>query len=101
MTAFLARGVAIDAIFARSDVIALAAMRALAEAGRSVPGDVAVVGFDDSVPGRLATPPLTSVRKDLEVGARTMVDLLFRRMAGEDATGVLAPVRLVVRESSV
>jgi len=41
------------------------------------------------------------VRKDLEVGARTMVDLLFRRMAGEDATGVLAPVRLVVRESSV
>lgn len=101
MAAFLAQGVAFDAIFARTDVIALAAMRALAEAGRSVPGDVAVVGFDDSVAAQHAVPSLTSVRKDLEVGARAMVDLLFRRMAGEDATGVLAPVRLVVRESSL
>lgn len=97
----LARGVAFDAVFARSDVIALAAMRVLAEAGRRVPGDVAVVGFDDTVAAQHAVPSLTSVRKDLEVGARTMVDLLFRRMAGEDATGALAPVRLVVRDSSV
>lgn len=100
MAAFLAQGVAFDAVFARSDVIALAAMRALAAAGRSVPGEVAVVGFDDSVAAQHATPSLSSVRKDLEVGARAMVDLLFRRMAGEDVTGVLAPVRLVARESS-
>ncbi|NQE65059.1 Transcriptional regulator, LacI family [Caulobacter sp. RHG1] len=100
MAAFLARDIAFDAVFARSDLIALAAVRALAEAGRSVPGDVAVVGFDDSVLARHGVLPLTSVRKDLEVGARTMIDLLFRRMAGEDAPGACAPVQLVVRESS-
>ena len=101
MAAFLTRGVVFDAVFARSDLIALAAVRALVEAGRSVPGDVAVVGFDDSVLARHGLLPLTSVRKDLEVGARTMIDLLFRRMAGEDAPGARAPVQLVVRDSSV
>jgi DNA-binding LacI/PurR family transcriptional regulator len=101
MAAFLARDIAFDAVFARSDLIALAAVRALTEAGRSVPRDVAVVGFDDSVLARHGLLPLTSVRKDLEVGARTMIDLLFRRMAGEDAPGARAPVELVVRDSSV
>jgi DNA-binding LacI/PurR family transcriptional regulator len=46
-----------------------------------VPGDVAVVGFDDIVLARHSAPPLTTIRQDLEFGARAMVDLLFRRMA--------------------
>jgi len=101
MTAFLARGVAFDAAFAFSDVVALAAVSALTEAGRSVPRDVAVVGFDDIALARYGNPPLTTVRQDLASGARSMVDLLFRRMAGEDAPGILSPVELVVRGSSV
>lgn len=96
----LTRGVAVDAVFAFSDVIALAAIGALTEAGQAVPNDVAVVGFDDIVLARHSAPPLTTVRQDLAFGARAMVDLLFRRMVGEDAQSVLAPVELVVRGSS-
>lgn len=98
---FLAKGLAFDAAFAFSDVIALAVIGALTEAGRTVPGDVAVVGFDDIVLARHSAPPLTTVRQDLAFGARAMVDLLFRRMAGEDAPSTLVPVELVVRASSV
>ncbi len=101
VSAFLATGVAFDGVFAFSDVIALAAVGALHAAGKTVPGDVAVVGFDDIVLARHSNPPLTTIRQDLAFGARAMVDLLFRRMAGEDAAGVLAPVELVVRGSSV
>lgn len=101
VAAFLAKGAAFDAVFAFSDVVALAAISALAEAGRSVPGDVAVVGFDDIALARHSHPPLTTIRQDLESGARSMIDRLFRRMAGEDAPGMVAPVKLVVRGSSV
>ncbi|PIB90479.1 LacI family transcriptional regulator [Caulobacter sp. FWC2] len=101
IAAFLATDVAFDAVFAFSDVIALAAIGALTEAGKSVPGDVAVVGFDDIVLARHSNPPLTTIRQDLASGARSMVDLLFRRMAGEDAPATFAPVELVVRGSSV
>jgi len=98
--AFLDSGVPFDGIFAFSDVIALAAVRVLAQAGRRVPADVAVVGFDDILLAQHSAPPLTTVRQDLAVGARAMVDLLFRRMAGEDAPSTLSPVKLVVRESA-
>lgn len=97
---FLDSGAPFDAIFASSDVIALAALRVLAQAGRRVPADVAVVGFDDIVLAQHSAPPLTTVRQDLAVGARAMVDLLFRRMAGQDAPSTLSPVKLVVRESA-
>lgn len=100
-SAFLASGVPFDSIFAFSDVVALAAIGELHAAGRTVPGDVAVVGFDDIVLARHSNPPLTTVRQDLAFGARAMVDLLFRRMAGEDAPSALAPIELVVRGSSV
>lgn len=98
---FLATGVPFDAAFAFSDVVALSALGALTAAGKAVPGDVAVVGFDDIALAEHSTPPLTTVRQDLAFGARAMVDLLLRRMAGEDAPSTLAPVELIVRGSSV
>ncbi|WP_354068346.1 LacI family DNA-binding transcriptional regulator [Caulobacter sp. 1776] len=98
---FLAKDVPFDAAFAFSDIIALAGIGALTEAGKTVPGDVAVVGFDDIVLARHSNPPLTTIRQDLAFGARAMVDLLFRRMAGEDVASTLAPVELIVRGSSV
>lgn len=97
----VATGVTFDAAFAFSDVIALAAISALTEVGRTVPDDVAVVGFDDIVLARHSNPPLTTIRQDLAYGARAMIDLLFRRMAGEDAPSALCPVELVVRGSSL
>jgi len=98
--ALLALGVEFDAVFAFSDVLALAAVTTLQRAGKRVPADVAVVGFDDIFLAQHSTPPLTTIRQDLEMGARAMVDLLFRRMAGASAPSAISPVRLVVRESA-
>jgi DNA-binding LacI/PurR family transcriptional regulator len=90
---------AYEAIFATSDIIALAAIQALAAAGIDVPGQVSVVGFDDIAIAAQSTPPLTSVQQDLAKGARTIVDLLFKRMAGEDAPSATLLPKLVVRKS--
>lgn len=90
-----------DGVFAASDVIAISAIRAITSAGMRVPQDVAVVGFDDVAFAKHTNPPLTTIRQDLERGARLLVDLTFRRMAGEDTPSVTMPAELVVRESTV
>ena len=89
-----------DGIFAASDVIAMSALRALAEHGRRVPGDVAVIGYDDIATAMHTTPPLTTVRQDVARGATELVDLLFRRMAGDAAASVLMPPELIRRGSA-
>lgn len=87
-------------IFAASDVIAMSALRALAEYGLAVPGDVKVVGYDGLAIGEHTVPRLTSISQDLGLGAATMVDLLLRRIAGEDAGSVVLEPKLIVRMSS-
>ena len=96
----LEAGIAFDAVFAASDVIAIAAIQALAAAGKRVPEDVAVVGYDDVAIAVHANPPLTTVRQDLATGARLLVDLLLRRIGGETAPSATMPTRLIVRQSS-
>lgn len=95
--ALIASGVAFDGVLAASDLIAVTAINALTAAGRSVPGDVSVVGFDDISFARYSAPPLTTVRQDLAKGARTMVDLLFRRISGAQTESVFMTPELVVR----
>lgn len=95
----LASGVVFDAVFAASDVIALGAIRALGAAGLRTPEDVSVVGFDDVAVARHSWPPLTTVRQDLGRGAREMVDLLFRRIEGENTPSVMMRPELVVRQT--
>jgi DNA-binding LacI/PurR family transcriptional regulator len=69
-------------------------------AGRSVPHDVAVGGFDDS-PAALATrPPLTTIRQPFDRISTEMVRLLLARIAGDDPSAVILPTELVRRESS-
>jgi DNA-binding LacI/PurR family transcriptional regulator len=94
----LASKVPFDAVFAASDLIALSAIQAITAAGLTVPGDVAVVGFDDISLAVHSNPALTTVRQDLERGARTMVERLFERLAGDDSPSVTLPAELVVRE---
>lgn len=89
------------AVFAASDVMAIGARRALAAAGLRVPGDVALVGFDDAPMAEYATPPLTTVRQPtLELGHEA-VSLLVGRLEGEalGARQVLLAPELVVRAS--
>lgn len=99
MSNLLASEVPFDAVFAASDLIALSAIQAITAAGLTVPGDVAVVGFDDISLAVHGNPALTTVRQDLERGARTMVDRLFERLAGEDASSVTLAAELIIRES--
>ncbi len=93
-------GIDFQAVVAVSDLLALGAMRTLQARGFQVPGDVAVVGFNDSIEGRLVTPPLTSVALPFyEQGARA-VEMLCAELAGEELPAqVILQSRLVVRQS--
>lgn len=97
---FLAGHPSPDGIVAASDVIAMSAMRALAGHGKRVPQDVGVVGYDDVQIAMHTTPPLTTIRQDVARGAAVMVDLLFRRMEGEDVSSMTMPPELILRGSA-
>ncbi|MET8596668.1 LacI family DNA-binding transcriptional regulator [Streptomyces althioticus] len=81
MEALLERRPDLDAVFAASDVTAAGARQVLREAGRHIPDDVALVGYDDSAIARHMEPPLTSVRQPIEEMGRAMTDLLLREVA--------------------
>jgi DNA-binding LacI/PurR family transcriptional regulator len=89
-----------NGIIAASDVIAMSALRALSERGVSVPGEVHVVGYDDLAFANQTVPPLTTIRQDLSAGAAHLVDLLFRRIGGENTQSVVLEPKLIVRQSS-
>jgi LacI family transcriptional regulator len=91
-----------DAIFCGSDQIARGVAESLREAGRAIPGDVALVGFDNWEPMALgARPPLTSVDMCLEEVGRVAAELLLAAIADEPAHGIrTVPSRLVERQSS-
>ncbi|WP_410780583.1 LacI family DNA-binding transcriptional regulator [Leifsonia sp. SIMBA_070] len=91
----------ITALFSSNDQMALGAMFAARRAGRSVPGDLAVVGFDDIPEAPFLAPPLTTVRQDFAELGRRCVARLIARIEGSalDFDAPVAPV-LVVRESA-
>ena len=97
--ALLATGAPFDAIFAASDLIAMGAIGALRERGRTVPGDVAVIGFDDIAAAAHFIPPLTTVQQDTHRAAEMLVDNLLRMTAGEPVESALIEPKLVVRAS--
>ncbi|WP_158866828.1 LacI family DNA-binding transcriptional regulator [Leifsonia sp. AG29] len=102
MRRLLDGGEPFDAVFCFSDALALGALRALHDAGVSVPGEVAVVGWDDIEDGRFSIPSLTTVSPDKQWLAETALDRVVRRLAGErlDPELLVGPHRLVVRESA-
>jgi DNA-binding LacI/PurR family transcriptional regulator len=95
----LGRGVAFDAIFAATDLLAIGAMRALAENGLDVPGDVSVVGFDDVPLARYVTPALTTVQQNRRLAGEALVQGIVGLIEGEPVeSGLMAP-KLIVRDS--
>ena len=98
--ALLAEGLDADGVVASSDVMAMSAIAALADAGRRVPEDVAVTGFDDVPSAAYTTPSLTTVRQDVARGAEQLVDLLMRQLAGEAVASIRLPTELMVRRSA-
>ncbi|GAA5039889.1 LacI family DNA-binding transcriptional regulator [Streptomyces siamensis] len=100
MYSLLERAPDLDAVFAASDLMALGALEELRRRQRQVPGDVAVVGFEDSL-ARYAHPPLTTVRQPVEELGRTMVRILTEiTQHGAARQQVTLPTELVVRESA-
>jgi len=89
-----------DGIFAATDTIGVACLHQFAQMGIAVPGQVRLVGFDDLPIAAQTNPPLTTVRQDIQAGARAMVDLLLRRIAGQDTESVVMPPQLVIRGTS-
>ncbi|MDO3684698.1 LacI family DNA-binding transcriptional regulator [Micromonospora sp. C28ISP2-4] len=101
MRELLAADPELDAVFAASDLMAHAALRTLREAGRRVPEDVAVVGFDDIETAAYTEPPLTTVRQPIVELGRSMTRQLLRIAAGEEVEQALVlPTELVLRESA-
>lgn len=90
-----------DAVFVASDTMAFGALRALRQAGLSVPQDVAIIGFDDLMPSATSDPPLTTIRQPiLRVGAQvveTLIDILNNGL--DPARRIVMPTELVIRGS--
>jgi DNA-binding LacI/PurR family transcriptional regulator len=95
----IASGKPFDAIFAASDLIAVAALGVLRNAGIAVPQQVSVVGFDDIPAASMVTPPLTTMRQDTQLAGEVLVDTLLKLMHGEKAEGAVLPCELVIRMS--
>jgi DNA-binding LacI/PurR family transcriptional regulator len=91
----------LDGIFAASDAMGIGALDRLTALGRAVPGDVAVVGFDDLEIAAAASIPLTTMRQPFDEMTRALTDLLLRRLGGDArAEHVVLPTSLVRRRSA-
>ena len=98
MQAVLAEGEPCDGVFAVCDALAFGVIEALQEAGRDIPRDVKLVGFDGIPASELTTPPLTTIEPDLDFAGRALVEAVAE---GDESHSVRrVPVRLLVRGSS-
>lgn len=101
MTDFLSTGCPVDGIFAHSDHAAVGALRALVAAGKRVPEDVRLIGFDDSVYAQIPTPQISTIRRFPERLAHEGCQALLALLRGEEPEmETLVPVKLVQRASS-
>ncbi|BFV56453.1 LacI family DNA-binding transcriptional regulator [Kitasatospora sp. CMC57] len=100
MEELLARHPDLDAVFAANDNMAAGALRVLHRAGRTIPGDVAVVGFDGLAASEIAEPPLTTVRQPIRDIGREMTRMLLALIAGEKPSPLILPTTLIRRDSA-
>ena len=102
MQELLAHDPGVDAVFAASDVMAVGALHVLRAAGRRVPEDVALIGFDDSAIARHTDPALTTVRQPIEEMGRAMARVLMEEITSRSTAKrhVVLGTRLVRRDSA-
>jgi DNA-binding LacI/PurR family transcriptional regulator len=100
MHELLERAPDLDAVFVNSDLMALAALRAIREHGRRVPDDIAVVGYDDISLARYSDPPLTTIRQNGPLAGRLLAQNLIQHLQSGVVTSVTIPAELVVRGSA-
>ena len=91
----------LDGIFAYNDIMAIGAMRELAALGKSVPGDVAVIGCDDIQMSAFVSPALTTIQINRErLGFEAVRNLIALRDGHDDGVGTVIPVQLICRDSA-
>jgi DNA-binding LacI/PurR family transcriptional regulator len=100
MRALLSTHPDLDAVVAANDNMAAGALRVLRDAGRSVPGDVAVVGFDDQPIAVHTDPKLTTVYQPVQALGREAARMLVDLLEGAKPEPFILPTKLVVRESA-
>jgi DNA-binding LacI/PurR family transcriptional regulator len=100
MHALLSAHPELDAVVAANDNMAAGALRVLRDAGRSVPGDVAVVGFDDLPVAMYTDPKLTTVHQPVQALGREAARMLTELLDGGRPEPFILPTRMVVRESA-
>jgi DNA-binding LacI/PurR family transcriptional regulator len=90
------------AVFAASDEMAIGAYRAIAEAGRTVPHDFSIIGFDDTDVASFVVPSLTTIRQPYDEIASKAVSLLLKLVAGKTpaATQIILSPELIIRQST-
>ncbi len=98
MMGFIDTGASFDGIVAASDLLAMGAIRALLNTGRSVPGDVSVVGYDNIAFSRLYRPALSTISQDTQKAARLLVSKLLDSQ-GQTGRSERIPTDLIVRGS--
>ena len=96
----MARGVPFDAIFAGSDLLAMTAINTMRGHGLFVPGQVAVVGYDDIELSTYFHPPLTTVQQPIREAGQALVASLLELVEGRPSPSLQLPTKLVVRSSS-
>ena len=101
MRRLLERHPDLDAVFAANDLMARGALDVLAAHGRSVPDDVAVIGFDDSPAATSADPQLTTIRQPSETMGASMAEMLLDLLAGRTPESpMILPTELVIRDTA-
>lgn len=84
-----------------ADIMAAGIMTGLRSHGLRIPDDISIVGFDDISIARLVTPPLTTIRQDMNLKGRLAVDFMLQKLSGKplESTEVILPTKLIERDS--
>lgn len=99
ITDLYSAGKSFDALFCTSDLMAMSCISSLQQTGVSVPGDVAVIGFDDVHLSAFFNPPLTTVRQKIGIGASLLVEKLLLAIDGEQSESEILSADLIIRKS--
>ena len=91
----------ITAVFATADILAAGIVSGLTQAGRRIPGDISIIGFDDIFYSRVISPPLTTIRQDAQEKGAVAAGIMVEYLEGKEKTPrtVTMPLRLVERDS--
>jgi DNA-binding LacI/PurR family transcriptional regulator len=90
----------IDAIFANSDFMAIAAMRVAQEMGRRIPDDLAIIGYDNLTVAEDSNPPLTTISQNIPLAGKLLAQNLIQYLQSGVVTNVSIPAELVIRKTA-